>query len=195
MAELKDSGARREVWRPIPGYEGLYEVSSDGRIRSLYKNTRNRDSERTLTPKTDAHDYFRVNLYKNKKSTTMLVSRIVALTFIPNPKRLPYVGHDNDNKKDNRVENLYWTDPSENFMHNGLHLEVARKRDIDKVKRALSMPVKGISKNGGTVYYPSMQAAKKDGFDSAKISMCVNGKRKSHGGYEWRLINDSRQRA
>ena len=195
MADLKDSGARRELWMPVPGYEGLYEVSSEGKILSLYKKTRNKTPNGTLKPKTDTQGYFRVNLYKDKKAKTMLVSRIVALAFIPNPERLPYVGHDNDNKKDNRVENLYWTDPSENFMHNGLHLEVARKRDIDKVKRALSMPVKGISKNGGTVYYPSMQAAKKDGFDSAKISMCVNGKRKSHGGYEWRLINDSRQRA
>lgn len=191
---IQDSGARREMWRPVPGYEGLYEVSNNGRVRSLYRKTKIKSSDGVLRPRTDSHGYYRVNLYKNKKAKSMLVSRIVALAFIPNPENLPYVGHDNDNKKDNRVENLYWTNASENLMHNGLHMKIARKRDIEKVRRALSKPIMGVSKSGDVVYYPSMQAAQKDGFDGGKISMCVNNKRKSHGGYEWRLVHVNRQR-
>lgn len=195
--ELKDSGVRREfdsgatkdviIWKAIPGYEGFYEVSNNGEIRSLYRNTRNHDSYGILKKKTDTHGYYRVNLYKDKNCSNMLVSRAVALAFIPNPLQLPYVGHMNDIKKDNRVENLYWTNASENLTHNNLHLKIAAKRNIENVKKALSKPVVGISPTGETIYFPSMQAAEKAGFQSGKISLCVNGKRKHHKNYEWRL--------
>ena len=197
--EIKDSGQRRtfetgaemkkEVWRDVVGYEGLYQVSSMGRVRSLDRMTFNGVANyikkgRVLKQKLDNHGYYRVNLYKDKKCKTWLVSRLVALAHIPNTNGLPYVGHMNDIKTDNRVINLYWTNASENLMHSGMHLEIAKKRDISKVIKALSIPIVAISEER-IITFASMQEAQRQGFCSGKISMCVNGKRKTHRGYKW----------
>jgi hypothetical protein len=200
MSEILDSGARREFgtgavrdiaeeWKDVVGYEGLYQVSNIGRIRSLDTYAYNGVTYffkrgRVLKLKFDDKGYYRVNLYKNGKCKIWLVNRLVALAYIPNPQNLPYVGHMNDVKTDNNVSNLYWTNASENLMHNGMHLKIAAKRDITKVIKALSVPVVGVSKSK-TVYFDSMQDAQRHGFDCGKISMCVNGKRKTHKGYKW----------
>lgn len=184
MAELLDSGA--EQWKSVVGYEGLYEVSSFGRVRSLRKNTCIQDKQNSIMlQKLDSRGYFRVNLHKYGKCTAHLVSRLVAAAFISNPKALPYVGHDNDLKTDNRAENLYWTDASENLMHNGLHLKIAKKRNIQAVKDALSIPIVGVSESNEIVSFCSYQEAERNGFSSAHICQCVSGKRNHHKGYKW----------
>ena len=128
---IKDSGERREFdsgavrdiqeeWRPCVGYEGLYEVSNQGRVRSLRKDTRIIDKEnRIMKQKLDGHGYYRVNLNKDKRMKAYLVSRLVAEAFIPNPLGLPQVGHNDDNKTNNHASNLYWTNSKENNHHNG----------------------------------------------------------------------------
>lgn len=178
-----------EMWLPVKGYEGLYEVSNIGRVRSLYKATRIIDKEDSiLRQKFDNRGYFRVNLYKNGKCKAELVSRLVASSFINNPKNLPHVGHWNDDKTNNCVENLYWTDPKENNHHNGKYSRFAQEHNnkIRQIAEKLSIPVIGISKTDGkVVLLDSMQLAKQLGFDPSKISMCINGKRKTHRGYWW----------
>lgn len=180
-----------EEWRTIPGYDGLYEVSNAGRVRSLRSNTRIFDKEHgIMRQKYDSKGYLRVNLHKNGKCKAELVSRLVAETFIPNPNEYPEVGHDDDCKTNNTVENLYWTTRQENLTHNNLNLRIRDLRNqsgLQRVVDTLSVPVIGTNINTGEeIYFSSMQEAARNGFESGKISMCCSGKRSTHHGYTWR---------
>lgn len=102
-----------EVWRPVVGYEGQYEVSNLGRVRSLDRIVKSRVRSgqkikgRMLTKRCHK-GYFRVALSENNSTSNFFVHRLVAAAFIPNPENLPCVNHKNENKLDNRVENLEW---------------------------------------------------------------------------------------
>ena len=98
-----------EEWRDIIGYEGLYQVSNLGRVKSL--NYNHTGKEGILDTKPTSSGYVQVNLYKNNKRKTYLVHRLVAQSFIPNPLGLHEVNHiidDFEHRSDNRVENLEW---------------------------------------------------------------------------------------
>lgn len=110
-----------EVWKDIKGYEGLYQVSSLGRIKSLERITKGRiryyKKEKILKNHIGQDGYFKTYLYKLGKVKTCRINRLVAETFIPNPENKPEVNHINEVKTDNRVENLEWTTRKENSLH------------------------------------------------------------------------------
>ena len=118
----------QEEWRPVVGYEGLYEVSSLGRIKiirtnklmKLYKNNKG---------------YYIVSLSRTGVKKKFLVSRLVALAFIPNPDNKPYVDHINTIPTDNRVENLHWVTQSENLAN-----PISRARLNEALHLAKSTP-------------------------------------------------------
>ena len=101
-----------EIWRDVVGYEGFYQVSNKGRVKSFYKN-------RNLILKTVSDDegYQYVSLYKNGHGKKIHVHVLVAQNFIPNPKNLPFVGHEDNNTSNNCVENLKWITQKENIIH------------------------------------------------------------------------------
>ena len=103
-----------EIRKPIIGYEGLYEVSNLGRVRS-YPN-KSWSTTRILKPWSNTDGYLLVDLCKDKKVSHKRVNRLVAEAFIPNPYNLPEVGHKDEAIPpiNNRAENLYWTDRKEN---------------------------------------------------------------------------------
>jgi hypothetical protein len=118
-----------ERWKPVKGYEGLYEVSSLGRIKSLSKRIDPGKCHRTypeklIKPGKDGNGYLRVVLSDvNHKSKTHKLHRLVAEAFIPNPEKLPVVNHKDGNKANDRVDNLEWVSISDNLKHaykNGL---------------------------------------------------------------------------
>lgn len=182
-----------EIWQDTAGYEDLYQISTKGRIRSKIEKTRIIDKEdRIMRQKMDDKGYMRVNLHKDGKCRAELVSRLVASTFIPNPENLPHVGHDDDDKINNDVTNLYWTDYPENNRHNGKldRLHSSHNAKIDIIKQKISQRIKGVSINGSEeIFFNSMTEAQRHGFDEGKISMCVNGKRTKHKGYRWERID------
>lgn len=182
----------QEEWRDIPRYNGLYEVSSYGRVKSKRAKTRIVDKDSNIMrEKFDSHGYKRVNLHtEDGKCKAELVSRLVAEAFIPNPDPInfPHVGHDDDNKLNNHVSNLYWTNPTENNNHNGKmeRFQKLHKEKIGIIAKKLSVKVTATSLDGSTtLHFDSIQEAARQGFDGGKISMCINGKRNNHGGYRW----------
>ena len=130
------------IWKDIEGYEGYYQVSSDGRVRSIDRYVPSKNNsiklckgvERCLERKEDG--YLEVNLYKHgengkKNGKNYLVHRLVTFSFIPNPDNKPEVNHKDGNKSNNDVSNLEWVTKSENIRHayaTGLNsIEVARE--------------------------------------------------------------------
>lgn len=108
----------KEEWRDIIGYEGKYQVSNLGRVRSLqYHNTKGVKRIGLLKPAKDGCGYYRCALSKKNILTTYKVHRLVAAAFIPNPNNYPQINHKNGIKTDNRVENLEWCNNSWNQLH------------------------------------------------------------------------------
>lgn len=116
----------KEIWKDIKGYEGLYQVSNMGRIKSyriLYKydNYERYYGGKILKPiklpKTEKYAHYAVNLSKDKKHKTTVIHRIVAENFIPNPENKPHVNHIDFDTSNNSVENLEWCTPKENSYH------------------------------------------------------------------------------
>ena len=98
-----------EQWKDVKGYEGLYQVSSIGRVKSLR-------IDRMLKPN-NHHEYNRVSLVKDGKKRNCLVHRLVAMAFIPNPSNKKQINHINKNRSDNRVDNIEWVTQRENTNH------------------------------------------------------------------------------
>ncbi len=106
----------QEVWRDIPGYKGLYQVSNFGRIKSLKRN-------RIIKQQVQNGGYKLIHLYSNSKRKALTVHRLVALSFISNPQNKPHINHKDCDKSNNWLDNLEWVTPSENMQHafkNGL---------------------------------------------------------------------------
>ena len=97
-----------EEWRPVVGYEGLYEVSSYGRVRSLDRFYYRLHKGKVLSPTKDRYGYLTVTLNCNGKSKTIKIHRLVAQAFIENPDNLPQVNHKDEVKSNNCVDNLEW---------------------------------------------------------------------------------------
>ena len=115
---------KKEIWEDIKDFEGLYQVSNYGNIKSLPKNHRyGSKSEKILKPKSDKQGYLVVDLSKFGKVKRYRIHRLVAQEFIPNPDNKPTVNHINGIKNDNNLNNLQWATYSEQNIHlwnNGL---------------------------------------------------------------------------
>ena len=109
-----------EIWRPVVGYEGLYEVSSYGRVRSLDRYVKSKSESyrlikgKVLIGSISRCGYIMCHIRVNEVSKYYLVHRLVAEAFIPNPDNLSCINHKNEDKTDNRVENLEWCSYSYN---------------------------------------------------------------------------------
>lgn len=104
-----------EIWKDIKGYEGLYQVSSLGNVKSL--NYRRTGKEKKISKGVNSEGYEYIRLFKQNKQLYTSVHRIVAETFIPNPENKEQVNHIDGNKKNNKVENLEWCTQTENIRH------------------------------------------------------------------------------
>lgn len=172
-------------WRDVVGYEGLYEVSNDGRVRTVGHVTNNHEiPPKELGVRTYKNQrYARVRLYKNGVPKDYMVHRLVAQAFVPNPDNKPQVNHLDGDRSNNSAENLEWCTASENQRH---AYETGLKNIEDTAvftrKRVLQ-----IGQDGEIVrVWRSMSdAARSLGLQVSNISHCCRGKIKMTGGYQW----------
>ena len=162
-------------------YEGLYKVSNLGKILNL--NYRNTGKSKLMTPSANTDGYFKVNLRKNGENKTCYVHRLIAQTFIPNPENKPEINHIDEDKTNNRVDNLEWKWHKDNINH-GTHNERSAKTRTNgkKSKRVLQLSLDGELIRE----WESTQECGRNGFSQSAVCNCCNGKRKSAYGYIWR---------
>ena len=161
-----------EIWKPIPGFEGLYEASSYGRIRSAPGKTTSSArftkrvwKTRIMKPKSCKNKYgrndYRLTLWKDGKESYHLVARLVAITWIGIPEKNMTVNHINGNYLDNRPENLEWLTISENIRYG------FENGQFDSMMRKVTL----VSEGGERIDFRSMsQASLYLGHDDSYIS-------------------------
>ena len=183
-----------EIWKDIEGYEGYYQVSSMGRVRSL--NYRRASKERVLKQFYIGQGYLFVNLWKDCKAKPYFVHRLVASAFCENQMGYTEVNHKDKDKTNNCAENLEWCSRSYNCNY-GTRNERIGKKPVEKLRNnpKISKPVIAIHKvNGLILEFPSiMEASRQLSIDSSHISACCKGKRKSIGGFYWHYVNDDKE--
>ena len=118
-----------EIWKDIADYEGLYQVSNRGRVKSLPRNGTSK-SEKLLNLHKDSKGSYNVSLSKNGKRKIAYVHRLVAEAFLPNPYNLPQVWHIDGNSENNEVDNLIWC--TQEFIMNQLRLTLKSKPNNNK---------------------------------------------------------------
>lgn len=182
-----------EIWRDIKGYEGLYQVSNEGRVKSLERKTQHRGrlitiKERFLKQSHDTKGYLMAHLYKNGIDNTLKVHRLVAEAFIDNLDNLPEVNHKDECKTSNVVENLEWCDTKYNINY-GTHNERVAKSLTNGIT---SKPIIQYDLDGNFIQeYPSMhEAARCLGLKQGGISMCCRGIAKTAYGFVWKYKMD-----
>ena len=167
---------KNEIWRDIKGYEGLYQISNLGRVKSLgrksYSNVCLKD--KILNPALECKNgYKRVCLCKDGKEKRIKVHRLVAQAFIPNPDNKPIINHKDGNKLNNSVDNLEWISRSDNVKH-AYQIGLNRPSGGGHNKKAIRIV------ETGEVYISQEDCAKAINGSTAGVSMVINGKRKTN---------------
>ena len=185
-----------EIWKDIKGYEGFYQVSNLGRIKSLERDKFLPDGtfhshleEKILVPNLDGAGYPNVSLCKNGKSKTMNVHRLVAMAFLPNPENKPQVNHKDEVKTNNVVENLEWCDASFNINY-GTRNErsVQNRRSYKLGNHPNAKPVFCVELNKKFDCITS--AGEELGIDRRYVGKACIGKTKTAGGFHWKYADD-----
>ena len=170
-----------EIWKPVRNYEGLYEVSNMGRVKSLnYKRT---GKERILKAGKSGNGYLQVNLYKDGNREQPLVHRLVATAFLDNTDNLPEVNHKDEDKTNNCVENLEYCSRLYNMNYGTGSKRSAEKR---------SKPVFSVDKKSGLIMWweSAKEAERCTGINNGNIINCCQGRQKSAGGHYWFYADD-----
>lgn len=184
-----------EIWKPVVGYEGYYEVSSFGRIRSLSRTVSSKrwssDTRfmvgKTMKPKIDKNGYVRIMLTGSDKSRkTLNVHRLVAEAFLPNPNNLPQVNHKDENKANNCIDNLEWCTAYYNNHYNNI-----RERAYNNGAGTRRKEVGKYDKEGNLlkVYKSIKFAAKENKISRTPIINSALNLRPIKGEYIWKFIN------
>ena len=176
-----------EEWRDVVGYEGLYQVSSEGRVKSLERKVPHCSGgerikkERILKPGVRSKGYLFVVLCAGGKSRMFSVHRLVCQAFHDNPENKLDVNHINENKTDNRACNLEWSTRKENCNHGTRNVRMAI---------AKSRPIAQYTLNGKLlkVWPSTAEVERRAGFDHSAFSKAANGNRKTAHGFIWKYV-------
>ena len=165
-----------EVWKDVKDYEGLYQVSDRGNVRSVARKDSigRKCGERVLKPIPHTGGYLRVQLCKNGVKKSKMIHRLVLEAFVENPNNLPEVNHKDENPSNNELSNLEWCDAGYNSNY-GTRTE--------KIALALSKKVRAVNiENGEVVRFKSIEEAGRKGYASGNVSLACRGLYKTDTG-------------
>lgn len=161
-----------EVWKPVPSYEGLYEVSNLGNFRAVDRYVPSRWGHdrlyhgKPMLTETTYDNYQRIVLMKNGVKRRFMAHRLVALAFIPNPQNKPEVNHIDGNKSNNIVSNLEWCTASENTQH-------AFRTGLCKASKLKCTSKKTLCIETGKIWVSQNDAARELKVNSSTMAACI----------------------
>lgn len=188
-----------EIWKPIPNYEGFYEVSNLGRIRRVEHQDKNGHTYRMriLKPANTGTGYKHVHLSKNGNTKWFQVHRLVAEVFCEKPNGMDVVNHLDNDPSNNRADNLEWTDYKGNMQHASKQGRMGwQPENLAKACETKKIPVIAISKNGKKQRFESSaEAARKLGVQRSHIAACCRQEYgyKTVGGYRFEYADEAIQ--
>lgn len=191
---------KNEIWKDIEGFEGRYQVSNLGNVKSL--NYRNRGYAHNLTPKTNCKGYNWVILYNGKIKKPVLIHRLVAKAFIDNPNGYPIINHKDEIKTNNVADNLEWCTLSYNVKYSMerhperfVILKKPRgKRDYYKTKtKYANVRINQLTLDGEFIkqWFNFAEIKHTQNYNNTSIKECCEGKRKTAYGYKWEFAEKS----
>ena len=172
-----------EQWKDIEGYEGLYQVSNLGNVKSLPKPKRYKwgtglTEERILKPRAAMGGYVMVLLYKDQKAKAYHIHRLVAKAFIPNPNNYPEINHIDENNKNNATDNLEWCD----HLYNMRYGTAIHRRAKSREKPVLQFDLQ----NNFIKRWSSIKEAQTTlNLSIGTIGRCCKNKQQTAGGFKW----------
>ena len=191
MAHATSTIPAVETWRPVKGYEGLYEVSDLARVRSLDRMTKRKKKDGTfgLTPvrghimkQSERNGYLFVNLSEgHRKVKSIDIHRIVATAFVPNPNDLTEINHKDENKHNNLPSNLEWC----NHQYNTNYGTGKWRKAVPRRKKVEQLTLDGRH----VAYYESVcKLSRIKGYSQGNISTVCRGEKPTAYGYQWRYV-------
>lgn len=182
-----------EIWKDIQGYEGLYQVSNLGRVKSLKRLSNDRGGYRTIEEKIKntrscRKDYQIINLSKNGTFKTYRLHRLVAETFIPNHNNYPQVNHIDGNKQNNCVSNLEWCNNSYNQKHAYFN-KLNKRRYAEFNPNSKKVNQYDLDGNFIKTWNSIIEASTKLNIKHSGICSCCIGIYKTSGGYKWKYTD------
>ena len=182
---------KNEVWKDIPNYEGIYKASNFGRIKMVKRTLTDslgkkiNKKEHILKPRT-GNRYYMIALYKNGKREDLLLHRVIAQTFIPNPENKPFVNHKDENCFNNCSDNLMWCTQKENMNWGTINERMSKNSKSKRKVNQYDMDGNFIKQwDCMTDFYKSKGLKLKTG-----IIECCKGRRQSHMGYKWKYADE-----
>ena len=186
-----------EIWKDVENYEGFYQVSNLGRVKSLERDVYNPNGivhhlkEKILVPGLNNDGYANVNLYKNGKGKNIKVHRLVAEAFIPNPENKSQINHKNEVKIDNVVENLEWCEARYNNIY-GTRIERQKQTFKDNCKSGKIKRVKKVFCVELNKTFDYAKSAEEElGVCGRSIGKACRGERNTAGGFHWRYADEN----
>lgn len=178
-----------EFWKPVKGFEGLYEVSNTSKVKRIkriaigggYLGKSNKViEEKIMKPYLCPNGYYGIILVKNGEKIHKSLHRLIAEAFIPNPYNLPTVDHIDRNRINNSIENLRWVDMDEQNNN----------RDLSNMIDKSSTPIMQLTLDGEYIRtFKSIASVKEMGFTPSLVCRCCKGERKKHKGYIWKYVS------
>lgn len=189
---MEKYNTEKEVWKDVEGYEGYYQVSNLGRVRSLDRTVKQQEgftqnikgNIKDITPRKDG--YIQITLYKNNKGERHYIHRLVAKAFIRNPKGFEIINHIDEKPSNNYYKNLEWCDHQYNLTYGDKVERVTNSEGYKIRTQKLRKPIYVIDKEGNRKWYDSLTSAARElNLDTASITACLKGRNQTHKGYSY----------